>query len=264
MHGQQEIRMIVRLMVTFALAGLGVPASAASPLFPFAHDERGMPVLEYYPATAAKFTSQGRDWVRLTVKETYARGPIDIPLVVDCQSQQMMAPQVQADPKGGGVLITQGLKPPPEGMYQRFVIALCDGELLGVRILPAKSAWVHFLEGRERALYFVRDSLRKVGKYRAASVRLYELGGAQLSDGRYFDARDAVWVVDCERKLGAVAYERAFARVGLKNQTVTSIGDERAFANPSIVAADKLTFGQAAAGSLQAKFTDMLCLTNSQ
>jgi len=25
-----------------------------------------------------------------------------------------------------------------------------------------------------------------------------------LADGRHIDARDAVWVIDCERKLGAV------------------------------------------------------------
>jgi hypothetical protein len=39
---------------------------------------------------------------------------------------------------------------------------------------------------------------------RAASVRLYEFGGGQLADGRHVDARDAVWVIDCERKLGSV------------------------------------------------------------
>jgi hypothetical protein len=106
--------------------------------------------------------------------------------------------------------------------------------------------------------------MRKIGKYRAASVRLYELGGAQLPDGRRIDARDAVWVIDCERKLGAVAYERAFARVGDLNQTVTSMGDESAFANPSVVEMDKMTFGLAATGSMQARFTEVLCAPNSQ
>jgi len=42
----------------------------------------------------------------------------------------------------------------------------------------------------------------------------------------YIDARDAVWVIDCEQKSGAVAYERAFATVGDKNETVQSTGDE--------------------------------------
>jgi hypothetical protein len=107
-------------------------------------------------------------------------------------------------------------------MYERFVVAVCEGELLGVKISPAKSGWTHFVEGAQRALYFANGSLRTIGKYRAASVRLYELGGAQLPDGRHIDARDAVWVVDCEQKLGAVAYERAFARVGDKNETVES------------------------------------------
>src|SRR6202011_2663910 len=76
------------------------------------------------------------------------------------------------------------------------------------------------------------------------------------------DARDAVWVVDCEQKLGAVAYERAFARVGDKNETVESTGDERAFADPSIVEVDKLKFGRAVAGSMQARFSEELCVTN--
>jgi hypothetical protein len=103
---------------------------------------------------------------------------------------------------------------------------------------------------------------RTIGKYRAASVRLYELGGAQLPDGRRIDARDAVWVIDCERKLGAVAYERAFARIGDQNETVQSSGDEKAFADPSIAAVDQLAFGQAAGGSMQARFGDALCVTN--
>jgi hypothetical protein len=128
--------------------------------------------------------------------------------------------------------------------------------------LPAKSGWKHFLESPQRGLYFVSGSVRTIGKYRAASVRLYEFGGAQLADGRHFDARDAVWVIDCERKLGAVAFERAFAREGDQNQAVQSIGDEKAFADPSIVNVDKLTFGQAAAGSMQARFGDALCVAN--
>jgi hypothetical protein len=70
------------------------------------------------------------------------------------------------------------------------------------------------------------------------------------------------WVIDCERKLGAVAFERAFARLGDQNQTVQSSGDEKAFADPSIVEVDKLTFGQAATGSMQARFGDALCVMN--
>ena len=71
-----------------------------------------------------------------------------------------------------------------------------------------------------------------------------------------------MWVIDCERKLGAVAFERAFARQGDHNQTLQSIGDERAFTDPSIVEVDKLTFGQAAAGSMQARFGDASCIMN--
>jgi len=95
-------------------------------------------------------------------------------------------------------------------------------------------------------------------------VRLYELGGAQLSDGRHIDGRDAVWVVDCEQKLGAVAYERSFSKMGDKNETVVTIGDERAFADPSIVEVDKLKFGRAVVGSMQARFGEELCVTSSQ
>jgi hypothetical protein len=262
--------MIKRLIVMFALTTLGVPANAAS-LSPFAYDAAGRSVLEIYPETAAKFRAQGRDLVRLTVKETPEndpQSPMDLELIVDCQSRQLAPSRITATGKDGAP-VTVGaafkiddLKPPPEGMYQRFVVALCDGELLGVQVLPAKSGWKHFVEGAQRALYFSSGSTRTIGKYRAASVRLYELGGAQLPDGRHIDARDAVWVIDCERKLGAVAYERAFARVADQNQTVQSAGDEKAFADPSIVAVDKLRFGQAAAGSLQARFGEALCAGN--
>lgn len=278
--------MIMRLMVTFArvasalvaalvtaLVAYAVPASAAS-LLPFARDDAGVPVLEFYPATAAKFSAQGHDLLRLTVRETSpgrgGQGSIDLALVVDCQSRQLAASQVTAAAKDGAPGMTEeafklsDLKPPNKGMYQRFVIALCEGELSGVQVSTAKSGWIHFLEGSQRALYYLSGSGRKIGQYRAASVRLYELGGAQLPDGRHIDARDAVWVVDCERKLGAVAYERAFARVGDQNQTVTSTGDEKAFANPSVVEVDKLTFGQAATGSMQAQFSETLCGANAQ
>jgi hypothetical protein len=261
--------MLKRLIVTLALATYAVPASAASPpLLPFAHDDAGRPVLEFYPTTAAKFTEQGRDLLGIKVRETPperdAQSPVDAALVVDCQLRQLAVLQITPAAKDGAPTFTRAfkpsdLKPPNQGMYQRFVVALCEGELPGVQVSPAKSGWIHFGEGTQRALYFVNGSARKIGKYRAAAVRLYELGGAQLPDGRRVDARDAVWVIDCERKLGAVAYERAFARVGDENQTVESIGDEKAFANPSVVEVDKLAFGQAAAGSMQAQFNETLC-----
>jgi hypothetical protein len=259
------------MLIAFALAAPGAPAVAAS-LSPFAHDAAGRSVLEFYPETVAKFSAQGRDLVRLKVKETPAEndpiGPVDLELVVDCQSRQLAPAQATTTAKDGRPAVTVGafkmgdLKPPPEGMYQRFVIGLCDGELLGVQALPAKSGWKHFVEGASRALYFSSGSAKTIGKFRAASVRLYELGGAQLPDGRRIDARDAVWVIDCERKLGAVAYERSFARVADQNQTVVSIGDEKAFADPAIAEPDKLRFGQPVAGSMQARFGDALCAGN--
>lgn len=215
---------------------------------------------------------QERDLVSVTLKETPpendARGPIDLALIVDCQLRQLAVSRITEVAKDGmppstvAGFKTSDLRPPPKGMYERFVIALCDRELLGVQGLAAKSGWKHFLESPQRALYFANGSVRTIGKYRAASVRLYELWGAQLPDGRHIDARDAVWVIDCERKLGALAFERAFARVGDHNQTLQSIGNEKAFADPSIVDVDKLTFGQAATGSMQARFGDALCVTN--
>jgi hypothetical protein len=85
--------MIKRLIVImFALAAHGVPASAAS-LSPFAHDGAGRSVLEFYPAAAVGFSAQGRDLVSVMVKETPpendARGPIDLALIVDCRLRQL-------------------------------------------------------------------------------------------------------------------------------------------------------------------------------
>jgi hypothetical protein len=262
--------MMKRLTVMFALATHIVPASAASPIL-FANDDTDRRVLEFYPATVVKFSAQGRDLVSVTVRETppasAAQGSLELALLVDCQSRQLAASQAVPVAKDGPPTTVapfkfSDFKPPHAGMYQRFVVALCDGELLGVQALPAKSGWKHFVEGTRRALYFVSDSTRKIDNYRLASVRLYELGGAQLPDGRYIDARDAVWVIDCQRKLGAVAYERAFARTGDKNQTVETTGDEKAFANPSVVEMDRLRFGQPVPGSMQARFGEALCLEN--
>jgi hypothetical protein len=268
----RRIRTMKRLTaIMFALAAYGVPASAAS-LSTFAYDSAGRSVLEFNPASVFAFSAEGRDLMSVTVTETPPEsdphGPIDLAVIVDCRLRQMAASLVTPVAKDGAPpttvagFKTSDLKPPSKGMYERFVVAVCDGELLGVKVSPAKSGWTHFVEGAQRALYFANGSSRTIGKYRAASVRLYELGGTQLPDGRHIDARDAVWVVDCEQKLGAVAYERAFARVGDKNETVESTGDERAFADPSIVEVDKLKFGRAVAGSMQARFSEELCVTN--
>jgi hypothetical protein len=263
--------MIKRLIIMFALVAPGGSANAAS-LSPFAHDAAGRSVLEFYPATAIKFIAQGRDLVRLAVKESPGendpQGPIDLELIVDCQVRLLAASRITTAATDGTRTTTvaafkfSDLHPPSQGMYQRFVIALCDGELLGVQVLPARSGWKHFSEGASRALYFASGRVRTIGNYRAASVRLYELGGAQLPDGRHVDARDAVWVIDCERKLGAVAYERSLAREGDHSQTVLTIGDEKAFADPSVVEVDKLRFGQPAAGSMQERFGEALCAGN--
>jgi hypothetical protein len=256
-------------VIMFAIAACGVPASA-EPLSIFAYDGAGTPVLEFNPATVAAFSAEGQALMAVTVKETFSenepRGPIDLAVAVDCRLRQMTASPATAAAKDGASPATVtgfkagDLKPPSKGVYERFVRAICQGELLGVKTAPAKSGWTHFIEGPQRALYFANESLRTIGKYRAIAVRLDELEGAQLPDGRRIDARDAVWVIDCERKLGAVAYERAFTTVGDKSETVETAGDERLFANPSNVTVDKLSFGRPVAGSLQARFGEEACI----
>jgi hypothetical protein len=219
--------------------------------------------------TVFAFSAKGRDLIGIAVKETPPEndphGPIDLAAIVVCQLRQMTASPVTPGAKDGtpptavAGFKTSDLKPPNKGMYERLVVAVCEGELLGVKVAPAKSGWTHFVEGQQRALYFANGSLRTIGKYRAVSVRLQELGGTQLPDGRHIDARDAVWVVDCEQNLGAVAYERAYAAVGDKNETVEATGDETAFSDPSNVEVDKLKFGRAVVGSMQARFSEKMC-----
>jgi hypothetical protein len=263
------ICMIKRLTVIIcALAAPGAPANAAS-LSTFAYDGARRSVLEFDPVTVFAFSTEGRELMSVAVKdaavENDPHGALDLAVIVDCRLRQMAAlpaaPVVQdgTPPKTVAGFKTADLKPPGKGMYQRFVAAVCDGELLGVNVSPAKSGWTHFVEGPQRALYFANGSLRTIGKYRAAPVRLDELAGAQLPDGGHIDTRDAVWVVDCEQNLGAVAYERAFTAVAGKNETVETTGDEKAFADPSIVEVDKLKFVRAVAGSMQARFGEQLC-----
>jgi hypothetical protein len=227
----------------------------------FAYDEQGV-VLEYYPATAAKATVQGRAFMQIGVREKASN---DLLLLLDCQARRLAVvgvsvpapsaegPRVAVDGIGGQFMA------PEKGMYERFVAATCDGELPEVETSAARSGWKHFIEGPERALYFTPVSTSRLGKYRAASVRLYELGGAQLPDGRHIDARDAVWVIDCEQGLGAVAYERAFARVDGRNETVVTSGDENLARDPSAVDPTRLRFGRPLAGSSQEQFGQATC-----
>ena len=263
-------------IILFAFAAYGVPASAES-LSTFAHDGAGRSVLEFDPASVFAFSAAGHALMRVAVKETPSEnephGPTDLTVIIDCRLRQMTASPVTpaAKDRASAATVagfkTRDLKQPGNGMYGRFVGAVCDGELSGVTASPAKSGksgWTHFIEGPQRALYVANGSVRTIGKYRAVSVRLRELVDAQLPDGRHIDARDAVWVIDCEQKSGAVAYERAFATVGDKNETVQSTGDERLFAEPSHVEVDKLRFGRPVAGSSQARLSEELCLTSFQ
>jgi hypothetical protein len=260
-------------IILFAFAAYGVPANAQS-LSTFAHDGAGRSVLEFDPASVSAFSAAGHALMRVAVKETSSEnephGPTDLTVIIDCRLRQMTASPVTpaAKDRASAATVagfkTRDLKQPSNGMYGRFVGAVCDGELSGVTASPAKSRWTHFIEGPQRALYVANGSVRTIGKYRAVAVRLRELVDAQLPDGRHIDARDAVWVIDCEQKSGAVAYERAFATVGDKNETVQSTGDERLFAEPSHVEVDKLRFGRPVAGSSQARLSEELCITSFQ
>jgi hypothetical protein len=135
------------------------------------------------------FSAAGRDLMSVAVRETPPEndphGPVDLAIIVDCQLRQMAASPVTqvakdgAPPTTAAGFKTSDLKPPNKGMYERFVVAVCGGELPGVKVSPTKSGWTHFVEGLSRALYFVNASSRTIGKYRAASMRLYELGDAQ-------------------------------------------------------------------------------------
>ena len=106
--------MIKRLIIiVFALGALNVPANAAT-LSLFAHDAAGGP--EFYPATALKFTAQGRDLVSVTVKETNpasdARGPIDLALIVDCRLRNWLRRRLRRSREmGRHQLRLQGSKP---------------------------------------------------------------------------------------------------------------------------------------------------------
>ena len=257
-------------IILFAFAAYGVPAGAQS-LSTFAYDGAGRPVLEFNPASVLAFSAEGRALMRVAVKETPSEndshGPTDLTVIIDCRLRHMTASPVPPAAKDGAPSArvagfkASDLKQPGNGTYQRFVGAVCDGELAGVKAVPAKSGWTHFIEGPQRALYVANGTLRTIGKYRVVLVRLRELAGAQLPDGRHIDARDAVWVLDCEQKSGAVAYERAFATVGDKNETVQSTGDEGLLAELSKVEVDKLKFGHAVAGSLQARFSAQSCMS---
>ena len=63
--------MTKRLISVLAPATCCVPAYTASP-FPFAHDDAGRPVREFSAATAARFTPQDRDLMRITMGEERA------------------------------------------------------------------------------------------------------------------------------------------------------------------------------------------------
>jgi len=150
--------MIKRLIVVvFALGAHSVPANAAS-LSPFAHDAAGRPVLEFYPTTAVKFNAEGRDLVSVTVRETPpetgARGPIDFALIADCRLRQLAASPIREVAKDGmppntvAGFKTSDLKPPPVGMYQRFVTALCDGELLAHKACRQRAGGSIFSKAR--------------------------------------------------------------------------------------------------------------------
>jgi hypothetical protein len=123
----------------FAIAASGAPATAAF-LSPFADDGAGRSVLEFYPSTVVGFSAQGRDLVSVTVKEippeNDPQGPTDLALIVDCRLRQLTGSRISTVVKDGmpptavAGFKTSDLRPPNKGKYERFVVALCDGELL--------------------------------------------------------------------------------------------------------------------------------------
>jgi hypothetical protein len=170
----RSVRMMKHLtVIMFTIAAYGVPANAES-LSTFAYDGAGKPVLEFNPATVSAFSAEGHALMAVTVKSTASesepRGPTDLAVAVDCGLQQMTASPVTAVAKDGASSTAvngfkaSDLKPPSNGIYERFVRAICEGELSGVKTSPKKSGWTHFIEGPQRALYFASESLRTIGK----------------------------------------------------------------------------------------------------
>jgi hypothetical protein len=213
--------------------------------------------------------------VCLTIIGTEGLGSADRSLIVDCDSRQVALVEGMAVVEGAtagrakndaprpmieGIENKQFMSPAP-GMNARFVQAVCEGELLGVETSPASSGWKHFVEGPGRAVYFIPGRVKKVGKYQVASVRLDELEAAQTPDGQRFDGRNAVWVIDCEQKLGAVAYEQAFSKADGKyiNIIGLTMGSEKVFQDPSTVDLSSLKFGRPVPGSSQFRFGEAAC-----
>lgn len=152
-------------------------------------------------------------------------------------------------------------KPPTEPRMRRFVGALCDGELQGLP-LPAKqrSTWVHYLESDRRVVLYAKGGLAAIdADHVAARVRMVELQEATLVDGRRIAGSDAVWVLDCVHKTGAVAYELPLARDTGKPLEDARIGEPAKWTQLKDIAVEKLSFRAPQPGSQQARFGDFAC-----
>ena len=153
---------------------------------------------------------------------------------------------------------------PTEIHMKRFQTDLCEGHLLKVPWWKAvgKDNLLHVIEGNRQALYSLSGGVGSLAEpYLYALVLQVELGGAQLADGRRFDLRDVVWVLDCKAHTGAVANERllAFADGGKKFDLNASIGDDTSRQNPAGVDPGKLTYKSPNAGSVQDRFSRYAC-----
>lgn len=180
-----------------------------------------------------------------------------------CVSRGMVLLDATGQPLTANSLDFGKFVPAVNPRLERLRVALCDGELIGVpsgRRDGKRSGWIHFLEEDRQAIYLVRGGMVELTpSHLAVRGRLYEFGGSRLADGRRFDARDAVWVIDCGARSGTVAYERMFARVDNDNVTVTTLGAEEVWSNPKGIDPASLKFAMPRQGSLQGRLTGYVC-----
>lgn len=266
---------IQQSLAGIALVCLSTLAAATDALGPvdFYRSERAPVSLAYFPGTVVFAGVKGKDFAAeemLAIIETRltqrtAAG------AVETKRQQVIA----LCGRGLMRIVDSDGKPPPADAYsfekfapaedprmERFRLALCGGELRGVPPPSAerRSGWIQYLEGDKQALYAAVGGTSELpSRHTAVRVRLYELGGAVLEDGRHVDGREAVWVLDCSAKTGGVAYERLFERAGSAAKTVATLGSADTWARLAGIDVSTLKFSAPTPGSIQAYFSDFAC-----
>jgi|GEM_PF-5209975 len=135
------------------------------------------------------------------------------------------------------------------GNWQRFVVSVCQLELLGLDAISPKERWIHYLENERGALYFDSTGIEAEGPYQKAHTRLYYLGGAQMPNGEKIDLSEATWLIDCGTKRGAVAAEKKIRVEGGQGKVIASMQAD----------AKRMPFALPSPGTLPALFTESLC-----